>query len=74
VRTIDGVPLFPEPDDNDIMYLKMYESIVVGDGVKPYEIAKLHWLLTQCSEKFGYGMDDLMNENVVITPDVWRQI
>ena len=74
VRSVDGVPLFPELDCNDTMYLKMYESIVVGDGVKPYEIAKLHWLLTQCSEKFGCGMDDLMDKNVVITPDAWRTI
>lgn len=63
-------------DDTDIMsldmdeaYYRMYRDIVFnGVGVKPEDVAELHWLLGRYTERFGAGRD-MINKQIRVKPD-----
>jgi UDP-N-acetyl-2-amino-2-deoxyglucuronate dehydrogenase len=54
--------------DMDIAYEKMYKDIVFYNrGVKPADVAKLHWLLGKFTERFGSGKE-ILGQRIVIKP------
>lgn len=54
--------------DMPVAYSRMYKDIVFGDrGVRPQEVAELHWLLGRYTERYGAGQS-ILNKKITIHP------
>ncbi len=67
-RSIDNLDLFSF--DTQDLYNKMYEDIVFRDrGIHPQDLFQLHWVMQECSRKYGYGKELL--EKPILIPRYW---
>jgi hypothetical protein len=55
IRKVDDVDLMKI--DMDSLYIKMYEDILTGGGIKPKDIMFLTWVLNHCNWKYGLGKE-----------------
>lgn len=55
IRKVDGIDLMEV--DMDSLYVKMYEDILSGRGIKPKDIMFLTWVLDHCNWKYGLGKE-----------------
>lgn len=63
-RSIDALSLFSF--DTQDLYNRMYEDIVFRDkGVHPQDLFLLHWVMQECSRKYGYGKE-LLEKSIKI--------
>jgi predicted dehydrogenase len=63
-RHVDKIDLMSI--DMNIVYEKMYRDIIFHNkGVKPNDVAKLHWLLGRFTERFGSGKE-ILGQRIII--------
>jgi len=71
-RYIDEINLMDI--DMNVVYEKMYRDIVFyNKGIKPTDIAKLHWLLGRFTERFGSGRE-ILGKKIIIKPNDFNLI
>lgn len=67
-RYVDKIDLMSI--DMDAVYEKMYRDIIFHNkGVKPNDIAQLHWLLGRFTERFGSGKEILGQKIIIKSTD-----
>jgi len=55
--------------DMDAAYENMYRDVVLRhSGVRPVQIAELHWLLARYTERFGFGKE-IVGKVLRVSPD-----
>jgi hypothetical protein len=55
--------------DMDQAYRSMYEDIVYrGVGVRPQDVARLHWMLGRYTERFGFGRE-IIGKQILVRPN-----
>jgi hypothetical protein len=67
VRRVDGIDLTVVNMDG--AFESMYRDIVFrGIGVRPKDVAELHWMLGRYTERFGAGRD-IIGKKIEVYPD-----
>lgn len=71
IKLADDVKL---DSNHEMLYFQMYQDIVDGHGVKPYEVARLHYVLSVLTGVYGGTLDKLFGKRISIKSSEWRGI